>query len=96
MDVGIFVIALITLVYPAVSGGVIWLLRRWMRKEIIVHLTNGDTPVAKYAHDARDFAEKALKETEKGNDLLVKHLMNTDIHNYGNRSTTANSGTPEA
>jgi hypothetical protein len=71
---------------PLAAVGV-YLARRWIDDRIVSKLTNGDTPVAKYAHDARDnaeaardFAEKAYNTALSTNALIVAHITNRDIH----------------
>lgn len=45
-------------------GALLWLLRRWIRVEVVSCLRNDDTPVAVYAHQARDAAEHAGNKAE--------------------------------
>ena len=62
------------------SALVIWVARNWVHREIVSKLSNDDTPVAKYAHDARDYSKQALDVALRTHDLVAGHVNNTDIH----------------
>lgn len=73
-------------VFP-VGALLVWHARRWIREEIVSKLSNDDTPVAKYAHDARDFASdakdyarQAFETSQKTNEMLVEHVTDSDLH----------------
>lgn len=70
-----------------VGVALVWVARRWIHEQIVIKLSNDDTPVAKYAHDARDnseaakqFAEKAYNAVMDTNQMLVDHVTNTQVH----------------
>lgn len=58
----------------------IWAARRWVHNEIVSKLSNDDTTVAKYAHDARDYAKQALDASLQTNELMVKHITDREVH----------------
>ena len=79
----------------AISGGLVlpvgaltgYFVKHWIDKQIVSKLSNDSTPVAKYAHDARDraeeakdFAEKSFNTALKTHDLIVDHITNSEIH----------------
>lgn len=60
----------------------IYITRKWIQDEVISKLSNDETPVAKYAHDARDYAKQAFDTSTETNRLLVNHVTNTEIHQH--------------
>lgn len=68
-----------------------WMVRRWIHElidkvqnEVTPKLSNDGTSVATYAHEALTVA----RETR---DLIVKHITDTNVHNY-QRKETGDSG----
>jgi hypothetical protein len=67
------------IILPLGAVGVV-VVRSWLREEIVSKLSNDDTPVAKYAHDARDYSKQAFEQSQETNRLLIQHVMDKGIH----------------
>jgi hypothetical protein len=61
-------------------GGIgVWTARKWIHEQIVSKLSNDDTPVAKYAHDARDYAKEARDTSQNAFDAVMQmHQILTD------------------
>lgn len=67
------------LVLP-LGAATLWFARRWIDREIVTKLSNDKTPVAKYAHDARDYSKQALDVALETQKLIVNHVTDKSLH----------------
>lgn len=57
-----------------------WVARRWIDREIVSKLSNDDTPVAKYAHDARDYSRQSWEAVLELQKVVLDHVTDRDAH----------------
>jgi hypothetical protein len=57
-----------------------WAAKHWIDKEIVSKLSNDDTPVAKYAHDARDYSRQSWEAVLELQKTVLDHVTDRDAH----------------